>query len=478
MTLALGAHLVLANQLTIGGMVACVVLLTRVFRPVEQFLKNLPDLRRAIGNWKALDAILRVRASPRRGRDRSPGSAGGCRCATSGSPVRTARRLLLDGVGFSVEPGEVVQITGGIGAGKSVLARSLLGQQAIAAGTIIVGGRNIEQFDAEEMCRLVGYLPEDVGFYPGSILDNISRMTPNPRKDDVVAAARRAGAHRMISGLPKGYQTLLDADGSQLSKGQRQKIAMARALFSDPKVLVLDEPATALPGSLSVGSAARAGGPAVVVLGRTARDLPPGCRQLQAGERGADRDTPGCSGIPCPPTARQCHGAPNRERVRAMTSEPNWTHRKPVLIGSAATILLVGAVGAWGTQVRIAGAVVGQGRIEVDATKQSIQHPTGGVIADILVTNGDLVEAGDVVLRLDDLAQRTQLNIVDGELYEVLAKVARLEAEIDERRRPRDRRAARKPHGKRSRNARHHRAAATVARGQFFDAGAEDRACW
>jgi HlyD family secretion protein len=116
-----------------------------------------------------------------------------------------------------------------------------------------------------------------------------------------------------------------------------------------------------------------------------------------------------------------------------MTTEPKWNHRKPVLIGALATILLLGGVGAWGTQVRIAGAVIGQGRVEVDTTKQVIQHPTGGVVAEILVSNGDLVEAGDVVVRFDGFALRTQLNTVEGELFEVLAKGARLEAEIDER---------------------------------------------
>jgi HlyD family secretion protein len=117
-----------------------------------------------------------------------------------------------------------------------------------------------------------------------------------------------------------------------------------------------------------------------------------------------------------------------------MTSEPQWSHRKPVLIGSLATVLLLVGIGAWSTQVRIAGAVVAQGRIEVDTTRQIIQHPKGGVVAQILVSNGDLVEAGDVVVRLDGHAHRTQLATIEGELFEVLAKEARLEAEIDDRR--------------------------------------------
>jgi HlyD family secretion protein len=116
-----------------------------------------------------------------------------------------------------------------------------------------------------------------------------------------------------------------------------------------------------------------------------------------------------------------------------MTTERAWSHRKPVLIGSTALILLLSGVGAWSTQVRIAGAVVGQGRIEVDVTRQVIQHPTGGIVAEILASDGDVVEAGDVVLRLDGLSLRAELNTVEGELFEVLAREARLEAEIDDR---------------------------------------------
>jgi ATP-binding cassette subfamily C protein len=276
MVLALGAYLVLGGQLTVGGMVASVVLLVRVFRPVEHFLSNMPDIRRAMSNWRALDAMLK--SAPRRHADDDLSDLGGALEVRDLCIRRPdGKGTLLDGIAFSVEPGEAVQITGGTGSGKSVLARALTGQQAITSGAVTIGGRNIEQFGAEAIGRLVGYLPEDVGFYPGSIADNISRMTPNPRKEDVVAAAKRAGAHRMIEGLPNGYRTVLDADGAPLSKGQRQKIAMARALFGDPRVLVLDEP-----GLLSAGSGMlRPGGPAVVILGRGIRDLPAGGRHYR-----------------------------------------------------------------------------------------------------------------------------------------------------------------------------------------------------
>ena len=116
-----------------------------------------------------------------------------------------------------------------------------------------------------------------------------------------------------------------------------------------------------------------------------------------------------------------------------MTKAKQWTSRKPVVIGLAATIMLVGGVGTWSTQVEIAGAVLGSGRIDVDSARQVIQHLTGGVVAEILAENGDVVGAGDVVVRLDGFSLRTQLNTTEGELIETLAKQARLEAEVDER---------------------------------------------
>jgi PrtD family type I secretion system ABC transporter len=276
--LALGAHLVLSNDLTVGGMVACFILLVRVFHPVEAFLKHLPAIRRAVANWRALDAILKS-APPSRAAGDPSGLGGGVEVRELRVRRPDGQGMLLDGVGFSVRPGNAVQISGASGAGKSVLARALLGQQGIASGSITLGGRNIEQFGAEEIARLVGYLPEEIGFYPGSIMQNIARLGSGASMKDVVAAARRAGAHAMISGLPKGYHTQIDADGAPLSRVQRQKVALARALYGAPMLLVLDEPAEVLPSVWPAGpEGSPSGGPAIVILGR-ARALPPGSRR-------------------------------------------------------------------------------------------------------------------------------------------------------------------------------------------------------
>lgn len=115
-----------------------------------------------------------------------------------------------------------------------------------------------------------------------------------------------------------------------------------------------------------------------------------------------------------------------------MTEGQTWKYRTPVVIGAVAMVLLVGGIGTWSTQVEIAGAVLGRGSVQVEDSKVAIQHPTGGVIEDIRVSNGDLVEAGELLVRLDGTALRAELNTVDGELIEVLAQKARLEAVVDD----------------------------------------------
>jgi ATP-binding cassette, subfamily C, type I secretion system permease/ATPase len=273
--LAMGAHLVMANRLTVGGMVACFILLVRVFAPVEQFLRQLPAIRQAREHWRALDAILK--AAPAYGPAEAAESPGGGLAVRDLSVRRRGSQgMLLDGVSFAVKAGEVVQITGGAGAGKTTLARALLGQTPIASGSVVIGGRNIDQFGAEEIGRLVGYLPETVGFYPGTILRNIARLAPDPQKPDVVSAAKRAGAHAMISGLPRGYMTVVESDGTPLSMGQRRRVALARALYGKPSLIVLDEP-SGVQGLLS----RRPGGPAIVVLAREPRDMPLGTRHYR-----------------------------------------------------------------------------------------------------------------------------------------------------------------------------------------------------
>ncbi len=274
--LALGAYLNLENELTIGGMVACFILIGRVFAPVETFLKSLATIRSVLHHWQQLSMTLQA---DRDDDDAAPITLSAGTISASNVQPECGTRLLfpLGGVSFSVTQGEVLQISGGIGSGKSVLARALAGQVPLRTGSICIDGRNIEQFEARELSRIIGYVPEDIGFVSGTVFQNISQMRANVKERDVVSAARQAGAHAMILGLTHGYGTQLDAVGSGLSRGERQRIALARALFRQPPILVLDENAEVLPAKSGV---LNQNGPAIVLLCRSPRRFAVGSRHL------------------------------------------------------------------------------------------------------------------------------------------------------------------------------------------------------
>ncbi len=279
--LALGANLVIGHQLTVGGMVACFILAARVFLPVEQFLKKIPSLGEAIRNWKELDAILKVPLPLR-----TEGGVLDMRRGLDLRDLRVKRRdgrgMIFDGISMSVEPGQVARITGDAGAGKTLLAHAIIGQQVVADGRITLGGRNISQFWAEELGRRVGYLPESIGFFPGTIFANICKMDPEARVENVVVAAKLAGGHAMISSLPNGYDTRIDAHGATLSRRQRQTVALARAVYGKPRLLLLDEPdATMVERLCAVPRGQRSGAPAILILGAGAADLPADTREFQ-----------------------------------------------------------------------------------------------------------------------------------------------------------------------------------------------------
>jgi ATP-binding cassette subfamily C protein len=174
-------------------------------------------------------------------------------------------------VSFRVEPGQALGVIGPSGAGKSTLARAITGLWRPAGGKLRLDGASIDQYDPDVYGRYVGYLPQRVTLFDGTITDNIARLTPNPDPAEVVRAAKRAGAHDMIVTLPQGYDTRVSPHGGRLSGGQVQRVGLARALYGDPVVLVLDEPNANLDndGSTALNAAIRevkAAGGAVLIM--------------------------------------------------------------------------------------------------------------------------------------------------------------------------------------------------------------------
>ena len=177
----------------------------------------------------------------------------------------------MRGVRFAIAPGEAVGIIGPSGAGKSTLARAMTAVWQPAVGQIRLDGATLDQYDPDALGHYIGYLPQSVTLFAGTIAENIARLSATPDTQKVVAAARMAGAHEMILALPDGYETLVSGLGARLSGGQIQRIGLARALYGAPVLVVLDEPNAALDndGSLALNNAVqaiKADGRAVLIM--------------------------------------------------------------------------------------------------------------------------------------------------------------------------------------------------------------------
>lgn len=243
--LGLGAYLVLQGQLTAGAMIAASILLGRALAPIEQALGQWSLLQRARQAWQALDALL---AATPAAKPLTPLPVPEARMTVSGVSVFSdiSKPPVLRQVSLAVGPGEALGVVGKSGSGKSTLARTLVGLLSPATGEVRLGGATLDQYDSDTLGRHIGYLPQSVTLLSGTVAENIARMAVNFDPVAVVDAAKRANAHEMILGLPDGYDTFINGDDNVLSGGQRQRIALARALYGDPVVLVLDEPNSAL----------------------------------------------------------------------------------------------------------------------------------------------------------------------------------------------------------------------------------------
>ena len=238
--LGVGAWLVLGHEMSPGGMIAAAVILARGLAPVEQLITAWRALVGARTAWRRLRELME-HAPDHEGGTALPRPAGRVEAEKVGYLPPGVREPVLRQVSLRLDPGETLGIVGPSGAGKTTLVRLLVGSLAPTAGHVRLDGADLTAWPDADRGRYVGYLPQTVELFAGTVRDNIARLGET-EDEAVVAAAERAGAHEVILGLPGGYDTPIGEGGVPISGGQRQRIALARAVFGEPPLLVLDEP--------------------------------------------------------------------------------------------------------------------------------------------------------------------------------------------------------------------------------------------
>lgn len=239
--LAIGAALALDGAISAGTIVAATIIFGRALAPVEQAIGQWRQLLKARESYAKLDALLATVPVPP-ARTALPAPRGHLEVLSLKVAAPDTRQPILAGLDFQVEPGNMLAVIGPSASGKSTLARALVGLWPPYSGAVKLDGARLDQWSQEELGRHIGYLPQSVELFAGTVRENIARFHADATDEAVVAAARQAHAHDMILALPKGYDTELGAFGTYLSAGQRQRIALARALYGDPALVVLDEP--------------------------------------------------------------------------------------------------------------------------------------------------------------------------------------------------------------------------------------------
>jgi ATP-binding cassette subfamily C protein len=243
-----GANLAIAGEITGGMVIAASIIAGRALAPIEG----------SIEGWNAFllsrAAYGRIADLMRRSRSRFerlvlPHPEGRLDVERLLYVPGGTKQVILNGLGFHLNPGETLAVIGNSGAGKTTLGKMLVGSILPTSGSVRLDLMDLRNWDPRQLGECIGYVPQDVQLFPGTIKDNIGRMRDDATDADIHNAAVLADVHEMIAALPHGYETVVAADGSPLSGGQKQRVALARAFFGDTRLLVLDEPNSNLDGA-------------------------------------------------------------------------------------------------------------------------------------------------------------------------------------------------------------------------------------
>ncbi|MFC5344037.1 type I secretion system permease/ATPase [Brevundimonas staleyi] len=275
--LGVAAFLVVKGEMSPGSIIASSVLLSRAVMPIEQLVGAWPALVQARTSWKSLIELFGKTAGHGQPRTALPDPVGRVSVEAVGVRLPGTEKPQLRAVSLILEPGQVLGVIGASGSGKTTLARVLAGALSPDTGAVRLDGAEYGARDSDSLARHIGYLPQSPTLFAGTIKENISRFADAAPEVDAAAvrAARTAGVHDLIQRLPNGYDTLLGPQGMGLSAGQAQRIGLARALYGDPVLLVLDEPNASVDQDgetalIAAVEAAAARGAAVVIVAHRA----------------------------------------------------------------------------------------------------------------------------------------------------------------------------------------------------------------
>ena len=271
--LGVGAYLVISQEASFGVIIAASILSARALQPVEQLVANWRGFVASRQGWRRLKTTLANFPDSTAPMPLPDPKASLTVESLAVVPPASQRPAVVD-VSLALNAGNGLGVIGPSGAGKSSLVRAIIGAWIPFRGRIRLDGASLDQWDADALGRHIGYLPQDVELFAGTVADNISRFEADAEPAVIVRAAQSAGVHEMVLRLPNGYATDIGESGSALSAGQRQRVALARALYRDPFVVVLDEPNSNLDAegdaalTQAILSVRQRGGIAIVVAHR------------------------------------------------------------------------------------------------------------------------------------------------------------------------------------------------------------------
>jgi len=274
--LTVGAALVISGEASGGVIFASSILSSRALAPIDTAIGNWRGFAAARNAWRRLADLLADNPAEKEHALSLPFPRNTLEVADLHVSPPGAENLVLSGIDFQLKAGDVLGVVGPSASGKSSLARTLLGLWTPVRGSVRYDGATPSQWSSDRRGAMLGYLPQAVELFDGTIAENIARFDPHARAEQIIAAARLAGVHDLIVNLPDGYSTSLGFQGAALSYGQRQRIGLARALYDDPFLVVLDEPNSNLDAdgetalAQAIDSVRRRGGIAVIIAHRAA----------------------------------------------------------------------------------------------------------------------------------------------------------------------------------------------------------------